>query len=109
MGAMLFGGVTKERIQFNEQTLVPGTSATKGVDFYQAFRRRPYRLSPALPPPPPPTTTASSTSIPPPPASAIQPTAVTYTRELVASLPSNLIAFRLSASRPGTPSPSPPA
>jgi alpha-L-fucosidase 2 len=37
MGAMVHGGVSSDLIQFNEQTLVPGDSSTRGVRFYQPF------------------------------------------------------------------------
>ncbi len=100
MGAMIFGDVAKERIQFNEQTLVPGTSETKGVDFYQPFGDIHLEFPGA-----PSTTPAdyrreldldSATA-----RVSYSTDDVTYTREVVASLPANLIAVRLTASRPG--------
>jgi alpha-L-fucosidase 2 len=101
MGAMLFGGVAKERIQFNEQTLVPGTSATKGVDFYQPFGdvHIDFPGAPAATPADYHRELDLDSA-----AARVSYSAggVTYSRELVASLPSNLIAFRLSASRPGS-------
>ncbi len=100
MGAMLFGGVAKERIQFNEQTLVPGSSQTKGVEHYQPFGNI------ALEFPGAPETTPADYHRELDLRSAAARVSysvdgVTHRRELVASLPANLVAMRLSASKPG--------
>ncbi|MEO0054641.1 MAG: hypothetical protein RLZZ50_588 [Verrucomicrobiota bacterium] len=100
MGAMVFGGVSSERIQFNEQTLVPGTSATKGVEHYQPFGN--LHLDFANAPSAVPADYHRELDL----ASAAARVSysadgVTYTREVVASLPANVVAIRLTASRPG--------
>ncbi len=101
MGAMVFGGLSSERIQFNEQTLVPGSSATKGVEHYQPFGNvvMDFPDAPATPPDDYRRELDLDSA-----AARVSYTAdgVTRTREVIASLPANLVAIRLSASRPGS-------
>jgi len=95
-GAMLFGGVTNERVQFNADTLWIGDENYNG--FYQSFGdlfiEQPahetftdYRRELDIP-------------------HAIQRTrytsgGVTYTREAFASRPAGVVVIRLSADKPG--------
>ena len=101
MGAMVFGGVSSERIQFNEQTLVPGNSQTKGVQYYQPFGD----ISIAFPGAPATLPDDYQRSLDLDSAAArvrYSIDGVTFEREVIASLPGNLIAVRISASRPGS-------
>ena len=101
MGAMVFGGVTSERIQFNEQTLVPGNSQTKGVQHYQPFGD----ISITFPGAPTTLPDDYQRSLDLDSAAArvrYSMDGVTFEREVIASLPGNLIAVRISASRPGS-------
>lgn len=101
MGAMVFGDVTKERIQFNEQSLASGSSATKGVDYYQPFGNLHLDFTTASDVPP--TAYRRELDLDSAAARVVFTAAdgVTYTREVVASLPANLVAVRLTASAPG--------
>ncbi len=100
MGAMVFGGVSSERIQFNEQTLVPGNSETKGVQHYQPFGDVILEF-----PGTPNTLPADyQRSLDLDSAAArvrYSIDGVTFEREVIASLPGNLIAVRITANRPG--------
>ena len=100
MGAMVFGGISKERIQFNEQTLVPGTSATKGVEHYQPFGDITLEFPGAPATPPADYRRALDLD-----SAAVRVSysadGVAFGREVVASLPDNLVAIRLTATRPG--------
>lgn len=101
MGAMVFGGVSRERIQFNEQTLASGSSETKGVDYYQPFGD----LILEFPDTPEETPDDYRRELDLDSAAArVSYTAkdgVAFTREVVASLPCNVVAIRLTASVPG--------
>lgn len=99
LGAMLFGGVATERLQFNEQTLWLGSENTKDMGGYQPFGdlhldlaptaqaagdyRRELDLDQAV--------------------SRVRYTAggVTFNREAFASHPAGVIVVRLTASQPG--------
>jgi alpha-L-fucosidase 2 len=101
LGAMVFGGVSSERIQFNEQTLASGSSKTKGVDYYQPFGNLHLDFAPALDATP--SGYRRELDLDSAAARVVFTAAdgVAYTREVVASLPANLIAIRLTASAPG--------
>jgi alpha-L-fucosidase 2 len=110
MGAMVFGGVTNERIQFNEQTLWTGTNATQkwvGMNtgdgamgdyqpFGDVFLRFPaahggcaaYRRELDLP-------TAIATT-------CYRVGEVTFTREVFASHPDRVVVIRLTADKPAS-------
>ena len=95
MGAMIFGGVPQEHIQFNEESLWIGDAEDTGA--YQAFGdvfvnlagteaahyRRELDLSRAVH-----TVTYESGG-------------TTYRREAIASYPARVLAFRFSADKPG--------
>lgn len=110
MGAMVFGGVTNERIQFNEQTLWTGTNATQKLSghnvgdgamggyqpFGDVFLRFPaaqgagadYRRELDL-------HTAIATT-------RYQVGGVTFTREVFASHPDQVVVIRLTADKPAS-------
>ena len=110
MGAMVFGGVTNERVQFNEQTLWTGTNASqRGLDtkandgamgdyqpFGDVFLRFPvapdapadYRRELDL-------NTAIATT-------RYRVGEVTFTREVFASHPDRVVAIRLTADKPAS-------
>ena len=100
MGAMVFGGLASERLQFNEQTLVPGNSQTKGVQSYQPFGDIAIEFPGA-----PANTPADYRRSLDLDSAAVRVSysidGVTFGREVIASHPDNLIAVRLTASRPG--------
>jgi alpha-L-fucosidase 2 len=100
-GAMVHGGVTKERIQFNEQSLFLGGSGTKEMGGYQPFGNLVFEFVGA---------TAAT------PAgyrrvldldqalarSRYTAAGVTHERETLASFPDRIVAHRLTADRPGS-------
>lgn len=110
MGAMIFGGLTNERVQFNQQTLWTGTNATQKLfghnvgdgamgeyqPFGDVFLRFPaahgacedYRRELDLP-------TAMVTT-------CYRVGAVTFTREVFASHPDGVVVMRLTADQPGS-------
>jgi alpha-L-fucosidase 2 len=110
MGAMVFGGVTNERVQFNEQTLWTGTNASQKVfghnkgdgamgdyqPFGDVFLRFPtahdapadYRRELDL-------HTAIATT-------RYRAGAVTFTREIFASHPDRVVVIRLTADQPAS-------
>lgn len=97
LGAMFMGGVLRERIQFNEKTLWTGSPTIRGAyqsfgDIYlymnHAVEYRDYRRSLSL------DNALGKVQY------ATVPDGTLYTRELLASYPSGVIAIRLSASHP---------
>ncbi len=110
MGAMVFGGVTNERVQFNEQTLWTGTNATQKLSgnnigdgamgdyqpFGDVFLRFPaahgasadYRRELDL-------HTAITTT-------RYRVGEVTFTREVFASHPDQVVVIRLTADKPAS-------
>jgi alpha-L-fucosidase 2 len=99
MGAMVFGGLAQERIQFNEHTFCSGGSKTGEMGNYEPLGnlrltfpdahanatgyRRELNIDDAVA------------------AVGYELDGVTYTREVIASYPDRVIAIRLSASAPG--------
>lgn len=109
MGAMVFGGVTKERIQFNDQTLWTGTNASQKItghntgdgamgdyqpfgdlflDFPASATPVDYRRDLDL-------RTAVATT-------RYKVGEITYTREVLASHPDRVVVIRLTASHPAS-------
>ncbi len=107
LGAMVYGGIAQEQIQFNEKTVWTGDSTTARRGAYQSFGNvyirdisgvfgpsavtavREYYRQLDL------STGVASVHYQSPDKS------VTYTREYIASYPDQVVAMRLSASAPG--------
>lgn len=96
IGAMIFGGIEKERIQFNDKTLWTGSPTVRGAyqnfgDIYLDFDglsstsdyRRELNIDEAIA------------------RVSFQKEGVLYTREYLASFPDNVIAMRLAADKKG--------
>lgn len=109
MGAMVFGGITNERIQFNEQTLWTGTNASQKLGNDKSSGRAMGAYQPfgdvflSFPEPKdPPTDYRRKLNLSTAIASIrYQADGVTFTREVFASHPDRVIVMRLTASRPG--------
>ena len=99
MGGMAFGGVESDRLQFNEHTLWLGGSGTKDMGGYQPFGDLHFDFGPA------PGGTGYHRELDLDQAvHTLRYTAggVDHLRETFASFPDNVIAVRLTASRPGS-------
>jgi len=105
MGAMLFGGVQREQIQFNEESLWIGDEEDTGA--YQAFGDVLVQFGAAAPTPPP-------AQAPLPPGYrreldieravhtvAFAKDGIHYRREAFASYPAKVMVFRFTADHPG--------
>ena len=99
MGAMVFGGVTNERLQFNEQTLWLGSDKTKDMGGFQPFGDLFIDFAPASAP-----TTAYRRELDLSSAASrvrYEQAGVRFTREVIASHPAGVVLIRLTASEPG--------
>ncbi len=99
MGAMIFGGLATERIQFNEQTLWLGSENTKDIGGYQPFGDLYVDFAPARSGPSSYRRELDLDRA----VSRVRFTAdgVIYTREAFASHPAGVVVIRLTASKPG--------
>ncbi len=100
-GAMVHGGVTKERIQFNEQSLFLGGSGTREMGGYQPFGNLVFDFADA--PAATPADYRRELDLDQAVARCrFTADGVTHERETLASFPDRVVAHRLSADRPGS-------
>ena len=113
LGAMLFGGVETDQIQFNEESLWIGDESDTGS--YQAFGDVWVRFGAAAAQPTAVAAAAKAKATPPPPpgyrreldltravhSAGYTQAGVAYRREAFASYPAKVLVFRYTADKPG--------